>query len=95
MQRAIIKLWITGIIIGISQSERTLLKIYVIKYQVCALRLRCIVVASFFNMAVKSDRNRQILTEHSVKVRSFLFPFTIGKCNSIYSECVKVYLVRI
>ena len=31
----------------ISQSERTLLKIYVIKYQVCAPRLRCIVVASF------------------------------------------------
>ena len=35
------------------------------------------------------------MTEHSVKVRPFLFPFTIGKCNLIYSECVKVFFVRI
>ena len=33
----------------------------------------------------------QILTEHSVKVRPLLFPFTIGKYNLIYSECVKVF----
>ena len=32
------------------------------------------------------------MTEHSVKVKQFLFPFTIGKCNLIYSECVKVFL---
>ena len=32
------------------------------------------------------------MTEHSVKVRPFLFPFTIGKCNLIYSRCVKVFL---
>ena len=35
------------------------------------------------------------MTEHSVKVRPFLFSFTIGKCNLIYSECVKVFFVRI
>ena len=59
----------------------------------CALRLRWIVVASF-PYGGESSRNRQILTEHSVKVRPFLFPFTIGKCNLIYSECVKVFFVR-
>ena len=32
------------------------------------------------------------MTEHSVKDRPFLFSFTIGKCNLIYSECVKVFL---
>ena len=35
------------------------------------------------------------MTEHSVKVRPFLFPFTIDKCNLIYSEFVKVFFVRI
>ena len=35
------------------------------------------------------------MTENSIKVRPFLFPFTIGKCNLIYSECVKVFFVRI
>ena len=36
-----------------------------------------------------------ILTGHSLKVRPFLFPFTIDKCNLIYSEFVKVFFVRI
>ena len=35
------------------------------------------------------------MTKHSVKVRPLLFPFTIGKYNLIYSECVKVFFVRI
>ena len=35
------------------------------------------------------------MTEHSVKVRPLLFPFTIGKYNLIYSEYVKVFLVCI
>ena len=43
-----------------------------------------------FNMAVM-----QILTEHSVKVWPLLFPSTKGKYNLIYSECVKVFFVRI
>lgn len=43
----------------------------------------------------ESGRNRQIFTEHSVKVEQFLSPLTIGKCNFIYSECVKVFFVRI
>ena len=60
----------------------------------CALQLRCIVVAHF-KYGSESGRNRQILTEHSVKVRPLLFPFTIGKYNLIYSECVKVFFVRI
>ena len=34
---------------------------------VCTLQLLCIVIL-----------NQQILTEHSVKIRLFLFPFTIG-----------------
>ena len=32
------------------------------------------------------------MTEHSVEVRPFLFPFTIGKYNFIYRECIKVFL---
>ena len=28
-------------------------------------------------------------------MRPFISPFTIGKCNLIYSECVKVFFVRI
>ena len=43
-----------------------------------------------FNVG-KSGRNRQILTEHFVNVRPFLFPFTISECNLIYSECVKLF----
>ena len=35
------------------------------------------------------------MTKHSVKVRPLLFPFIIGKYNLIYSECVKVFFVRI
>ena len=35
------------------------------------------------------------MTEHSEEVRSFLFPFTIGKYNFIYRECIKVFFVRI
>ena len=49
-----------------------------------------------FNMVVKaaeSGRNRQILTGHSIKFRPFLFPFTIDKCDLIYSECVKVFFI--
>ena len=61
---------------------------------VCALRLRCIVVA-YFQYGAESSKNRQILTDHSVKVRPLFFPFTIGKCNLIYSECVTVFFVRI
>ena len=45
-----------------------------------------------FQYGDESGRNRQILTEHSVEVRLFLFPFTIGKYNFIYSECIKVFL---
>ena len=45
-----------------------------------------------FQYGDESGRNRQILTEHSVEVRPFLFPFTIGKYNFIYSECIKVFL---
>ena len=45
-----------------------------------------------FQYGDESCRNRQILTEHSVEVRPFLFPFTIGKYNFIYSECIKVFL---
>ena len=48
-----------------------------------------------FQYGGESSRIRQILTEHSVKVRPFLFPFIIDKCNLIYSECVKVFFVRI
>ena len=57
------------------------------------MRLHCIVVAS--SSIWQSSRNRQTLTEHSVKVRPFRFPFTVGKCTLIYSECVKVIFVRI
>ena len=60
----------------------------------CALQLRCIVVVHF-QYGGESGRNWQILTEHSVKVRPLLFPFTIGKYNLIYSECVKEFFVRI
>ena len=35
------------------------------------------------------------MTEDSVKVRLFLFPFTIGTRNLIYSEYAKVFFVRI
>ena len=35
------------------------------------------------------------MTEHSVEVRPFLFPFTVGKYNFIYRECIKVFFVRI
>ena len=45
-----------------------------------------------FQHGGESSGNRQILTEHSVKVRPFLFPFTIDKCNLMYSECVKEFL---
>ena len=47
-----------------------------------------------FQHSGESGRNRQTLTEHSIKVRPFLFPLTIGKCDLIYSECVKVFFVR-
>ena len=48
-----------------------------------------------FQYGSERSRNRQTLTEHSVKVRSFLFPFTRGECTLIYFECVKVAFVRI
>ena len=35
------------------------------------------------------------MTEHSVEVRPFLFPFTIDEYTLIYHECVKVFFVRI
>ena len=44
-----------------------------------------------FNVG-KSGRNRQNLTEHSVKVSPFLFPSTITESNLIYSECVNLFL---
>ena len=45
-----------------------------------------------FNVG-KSGRNRQILTEHFVNVRPFLFPFTISECNLIYYECVNLFYI--
>ena len=45
-----------------------------------------------FQYGGESARNWPILTEYSVKVRPFLFPFTIGKSDLNYSECVKVFL---
>ena len=62
--------------------------------QVDDTKMRCVVVVHF-QYGGESSKIRQILTEHSVKVRPFRFPFTIGKCNLIYSECVKVFFVRI
>ena len=41
-----------------------------------------------FHYGGESCRNQQILTENSGKVKPFLFSFTIGKWNLIYSECV-------
>ena len=35
------------------------------------------------------------MTEHSVKVRPLLFPFTVGKYNLIYSERVKVFFLYV
>ena len=35
------------------------------------------------------------MTEHSVKVRPFLYPFTIVKCNLIHTSCVEVFYVCI
>lgn len=43
----------------------------------------------------ESGRNRPILTELSVKVRPFLFQFTIDKCNLIQTDCEEVFYVRI
>ena len=48
-----------------------------------------------FQYGGESKRNRQILTDLSVKVRPFLFFVTLVKCNLIYSEYVKVFFVRI
>ena len=42
-----------------------------------------------FNMAVKAAEFGRFW------LRPFLFLFTMGKCNLIYSECVKVFFVRI
>ena len=53
------------------------------------------VCVAYFQYGGESSKNRQILTDHSVKVRPLFFPFTIGKCNLIYSECVTVFFVRI
>ena len=58
---------------------------------VCALRLRCIVVC---NMTVKAVEIGRFLLNIS-QVRPFLFLLTIGKCNLIYYECVKVFFVHI
>ena len=44
----------------------------------------------YFQYGGESTRKMQTLTEHSSKVRPFLFLFTIVKCASIYSECVKI-----
>ena len=48
-----------------------------------------------FQYGGESNRNWQILTKHSVKGSPFLFRSTIGKCNLIYSDCVKVFFIRI
>ena len=56
------------------------------------LRLRCIV--ALWRYGGERGRNRQILTEHSVEVRSFLFSFTIGTLNLIDFECEEVFFVR-
>ena len=37
--------------------------------------------------------NQQFLTEDYLKVRSRVFPFTIGKSNLTYSKQVKVFSV--
>ena len=58
----------------------------VLRQVLCALWLHCIVLASFSIWWWKLQN--QILTENSGKVKPFLFPFTIGKWNLIYSECV-------
>ena len=55
------------------------------------LRLRCIVVVYYFQYGGERGRNRKILTEHSVKVGSFLFSFTIGTLNLIDFECEEVF----
>ena len=47
-----------------------------------ALYCGCVI----FNIALEAE-----LTEHSVKVRLFLFPFAIGECNLIYFERVEVF----
>ena len=44
-----------------------------------------------FHYGGESSKNRQIFTEHSVKVRPFIFPFTIDKFKLIYSEFSKVF----
>ena len=51
-----------------------------------ALHCGCVI----FNIALEAE-----LTEHSVKVGLFLFPFAIGECNLIYFECVEVFSVHI
>ena len=61
----------------------------------CAVRLRCIVVASFSIWRPKLQNSADFDGTFRKKVRPFLFPFTIDKCNLIYSEFVKVFFVRI
>ena len=64
---------------------------------VCALRLRCIVVDSFSIWRWKRQ-NSAHFDQHSVKVRLFLFPFTIGTWNHLFWMCKNIfctYLSRI
>ena len=46
-----------------------------------------------FQYGDESKRNRQILTDLSVKVRPFVFFVTLVKCNLIYSEYVKTNIM--
>ena len=57
-----------------------------------AIALQC---SGFILNVGKSGRNRQILTEHFVNVRPFLFPFTISECSLIYYECVNLLYIYI
>ena len=58
----------------------------------CYLRRMCIL---HFQYDDESERNRQILTEHSQEVRPFLFPLTVGKYNFYLLRMYKVFLLRI
>ena len=45
-----------------------------------------------FIVAVKAAEISRFLTEHSVKVRPFLFPSATVESNLFYFECVEVFV---
>ena len=61
---------------------------------VCALRLRCIVVICISIWRLLQLEAKYFSRKFG-KGRPLLFPFTIGKHNLIYSECVKVFFACI